>query len=405
MTPNGAITIYLSPEISEEDLGRIKEKIQQIVGGKYEFEFDVNADSNPGGSPSDDSRKSKDDSKSISQALKDYISDDKNKQKLVTSAIRSTETAISTSLKKGFGIVEDIFGRLKAASPLLQAIESLFNLAMQLFFMPLGNKLAEVLIPATLELVDNVVKMWDSFEGMTLSEMFTYAINNGVKLVGGYFTNIGDLLVDQGGLVGGIGRTLQVLGDFIQGPGVAAIEGILNVVNFMLANFKHFVSLWVAMKTAELIMDSLGFFKNLGADIPVRVGALAVLASATATGVTSELLMTGLGNEKGGYVPATPGGQIRVLGEGGQGEYVVPEDKYHQLTAAAKGQSPKVDTRLRTLPDTHKDRYVINDGGMSAMGGNSMTLNFYGYNEDQLVQKVNDTVSQQISQSRLRSGF
>lgn len=405
MTPNGAITIYLSPEISEEDLGRIKEKIQQIVGGKYEFEFDVNADSNPGGSPSDDSRKSKDDSKSISQALKDYISDDKNKQKLVTSAIRSTETAISTSLKKGFGIVEDIFGRLKAASPLLQAIESLFNLAMQLFFMPLGNKLAEVLIPATLELVDNVVKMWDSFEGMTLSEMFTYAINNGVKLVGEYFTNIGDLLVDQGGLVGGIGRTLQVLGDFIQGPGVAVLEGILNVVNFVLANFKHFVSLWVAMKVAELTMDALGFLKFLGAGVTVLGGALAVLASSTAAGVTSELLMTGLGNEKGGYVPATPGGQIRVLGEGGQGEYVVPEDKYHQLTAAAKGQSPKVDTRLRTLPDTHKDRYVINDGGMSAMGGNSMTLNFYGYNEDQLVQKVNDTVSQQISQSRLRSGF
>lgn len=405
MTPNGAITIYLSPEISEEDLGRIKEKIQQIVGGKYEFEFDVNADSNPGGSPSDDSRKSKDDSKSISQALEDYISDDKNKQKLVTSAIRSTETTISTSLKKGFGIVEDIFGRLKAASPLLQAIESLFNLAMQLFFMPLGNKLAEVLIPATLELLDNVVKMWDSFEGMTLSEMFAYAINNGVRLIGEYFSNIGDLLVDQGGLVGGIGRTLQVLGDFIQGPGVAVIEGILNVVNFVLANFKHFVSLWVAMKTAELTMDALGFLKNLGAGIGVLAGALTVLGSATASGVTSELLMAGLGNEKGGYVPATPGGQIRVLGEGGQGEYVVPEDRYRQLTAAANDRSSKVDTRLRTLPATHKDNYVIRDDDMSAMGGNSITLNFYGYNEDQLVQKVNDTVSQQISQSRLRSGF
>lgn len=405
MTPNGAITIYLSPEISEEDLKRIKEQIQKIVGGKYDFEFDAKSDPNPGGSPSDDSRKAKDDSKSISQALKDYISDDKNKQKLVTSAIRSTETTISTSLKKGFGIVEDIFGRLKAASPLLQAIESLFNLAMQLFFMPLGNKLAEVLIPATLELLDNVVKMWDSFEGMTLSEMFAYAINNGVRLIGEYFSNIGDLLVDQGGLVGGIGRTLQVLGDFIQGPGVAVIEGILNVVNFVLANFKHFVSLWVAMKTAELTMDALGFLKNLGAGIGVLAGALTVLGSATASGVTSELLMAGLGNEKGGYVPATPGGQIRVLGEGGQGEYVVPEDRYRQLTAAANDRSSKVDTRLRTLPDTHKDNYVIRDDDMSAMGGNSITLNFYGYNEDQLVQKVNDTVSQQISQSRLRSGF
>lgn len=405
MTPNGAITIYLSPEISEEELDRIKKKMQQILGGEYDFRVNVDADDNPGGTPSDDSRKAKDGSKSISQALKDYISDDNNKQKLVASAIKSTETAISTSLKKGFGIVEEIYGKLRSASPLLQAIESLFNLAMQLFFMPLGNKLAEVLIPATLELVDNVVKLWDSFEGMTLSEMFSYAINSGVRLIGDYFNDVGDLLVEQGGLVGGIGRTLQIIGDFIQGPGVGVIEGILNVVNFVLANFKHFVSLWVAMKTAELAMDALGFLKNLGAGIGVFAGAMAVLGSAAATGATSELLLAGLGNEKGSYVPATPGGQVRVLGEGGQGEYVVPEDKYHRLMASAQKQSPAIDTKLRTLPDAHKDNYVINEDRMSSMGGSTITLNFYGYNEDQLVQKVNDTVSQQISQSRLRSGF
>ena len=76
---------------------------------------------------------------------------------LVRSAIHTSSNIIGTSLKKGFGIVEDIYGRLKSASPLLQAIESMFNLAMQLFFMPLGNKLAEVLIPSVLRLVDDVV--------------------------------------------------------------------------------------------------------------------------------------------------------------------------------------------------------------------------------------------------------
>ena len=58
-----------------------------------------------------------------------------------------------------------------------------------------------------------------------------------------------------------------------------------------------------------------------------------------------------------------------MRGEGGRGEYVVPEDK------------------------------------MDSFGGSTVVNNFYGYNEDQLIQKVNDILSQNISQSRLRSGF
>ena len=58
-----------------------------------------------------------------------------------------------------------------------------------------------------------------------------------------------------------------------------------------------------------------------------------------------------------------------MLGEGGRGEYVIPEDK------------------------------------MGNVGGGTIINNFYGYNEDQLVQKVNDVVNQQVSLSRLRSGF
>ncbi len=361
---DGAITIYVSPKISPEDLQRLKDQLE----GVFHVPIDIGY-APPGGgpsSPSDDSRQAKDDSKSIKEVLKDYLSKDENKRKLITSSIKSTEVAVSASLKKGFGIVEEIYAKMKQNSPLLQAIESIFQLAMMLFFMPIGNKVGELLIPATLELLDNVIKMWDAFEGQTLGQMFATATTQGVKLFGEYFNTIGDLLIEQGGMVGNIGTLLKTLGSFIEGPGVGVLNSILGVATFVLGNFKHFISLWVAMKAAEITMNAAGF---LGEAVGVKaaVGATA-LVSLAAFG-TSEALMAGLGREKGDYVPATPGGRLRVLGEGGRGEYVVPEDK------------------------------------IDSFGGSTVVNNFYGYNEDQLIQKINDILSQQISQSRLRSGF
>jgi hypothetical protein len=365
---DGAITIYVSPKISPEDLERLRQQLMGVFNAPIDFQYQTSGTAAPS-SPSDDSRKAKDDSKSIREALREYLSKDENKRKLITSSIKSTEVAVSASLKKGFGIVEEIYAKMKQNSPLLQAIESIFQLAMMLFFMPIGNKLGEVLIPATLELLDNVIKMWDAFEGQTLGQMFATAISQGVKLFGEYFNNIGDILIEQGGMVGNIGTLLKTLGSFIEGPGVDVLNGILSVVTFVLGNFKHFVSLWVAMKTAEITMNSLGFLGDMGANVGVGAAALITLTAAGSAFATSEGLMAGLGREKGDYVPATPGGRLRVLGEGGRGEYVIPEDK------------------------------------MDSFGGGSVVNNFYGYNEDQLIQKINDIISQQISQSRLRSGF
>ena len=384
---DGAITIFVSPKISPEDLERLK---QQLVGAfNTPIDFQYQTGGSGTSSPSDDSRQAKDDSKSIKDILVDYLSDDKNQRKLITSAIKSSEVAVSSSLKKGFGIVEEIYAKLKQNSPLLQAIESIFNLAMTLFFMPIGNKLGEVLIPATLELLDNVINMWDAFEGQTLGDMFTYAINYGVKLFGEYFNNIGDILIEQGGMVGSIGNLLKTLGAFIEGPGVDVLNGILSVVTFVLGNFKHFVSLWIAMKTAEISMNALGFLGDMGANVGVGAAALITLTAAGSAFSISEGVMDSMKMAEGGYVPSTPGGQLRILGEGGQGEYVIPEDKLN---------------KLMSLGDKGKGEYVIPEDKLNKTEV-QIVNNFYGYNEDQLIQKINDTVSQQVSQSRLRSGF
>lgn len=363
------LTVTLAFDADEESFSKIEELLDAMgarVTKKYiqklksESAGVIDSDADPG----DTGKESKGTATQLKDAFKDYLADDQNKSKLITNTIKSSEVAISAGLKKGFSIVEDIYARLKASSPLLQAIESLFQLAMTLFFMPLGNKLGEVLIPATLDLLDAVLDLWDEYGDGKLGDMFGIAINKGVDLFADYFNNIGDILIEQGGMVGNIGKLIKTLASFLSTSGVELLNGILSITTLMLGNLKHFIALWIGFKTAEIANNALGIFKLIpGATL---ASTAAGLAAGTAAG---EIGLTAIGLAEGGYVPATPGGQLRILGEGGRGEYVIPEDK------------------------------------MGSVGNGTIINNFYGYNEDQLIQKVNDTVSQQISQSRLRSGF
>ncbi len=352
------ISVYLDFKglKNPEDVQKALDEASKVTGKKYEL-VDTNGA---------DSKKNAEDAKEGSNSLKEsftkYVKE--NKKELGVKAIKGTEQAITASLKKGFGIVEDIYGRLKAASPLLQAIESLFNLAMTLFFLPLGNKLGEVLIPATLELVDKVVDLWDKFEGKSLGEMFDIAITTGVKLFGEYFVNIGDTLKEQGGLLGGIGDLLTSVGNFIQGPGILVLNSILGVTSYVLGHLKEFISLWIALKTAELAMQATGVLGWVGGNAGIFVAAAAIAAGGIAYGG-----MSIAGMADGGRVPATPGGTLRLLGEGGEDEYVVPESKLGNIS------------------------------------GGSITYNIYGYTDSELKQIINDTVNEQVSQSRIRSGF
>ncbi|MFX7844664.1 hypothetical protein ABTK14_20680, partial [Acinetobacter baumannii] len=51
------------------------------------------------------------------------------KKKLITSSVESGTSAFKSIAQTSLGIVEDIYKQMKKASPLLQAIESMFNLA------------------------------------------------------------------------------------------------------------------------------------------------------------------------------------------------------------------------------------------------------------------------------------
>lgn len=278
-----------------------------------------------------------------------------------------------TNITQGsFDFLQMIYQQLKSASPLLQTIESLFNLAVTLFFMPLGNKLAEVLLPAVLQLVDNVVDMWDAMEGMTLSQMITYMMETGVQYFAQFFNDIGTTLIEQGGLIGNIGTMLTTIGGLIENSG-----GILNTMvslsTFMVSHLKEIISLIVAFYAMQYTMQLASMYANAIGDTvfgSFGAGVAAVVGIGALTGATAYSVMSMYGMAEGGYVPATEGGQWRLLGEGGQGEYVIPENQINNL------------------------------------GGNT-TNNYYitGYTSDDVIRLIRDEVSTQISQSRIRGGF
>lgn len=296
----------------------------------------------------------------------------------VLPAVTKISNVLQSGLNTVIGTVQDIYNRLKQSSPLLQTIESLFNLAVQLFFMPLGNKLATVLLPAVLELVDGVMEIWDKFEGKSLGEMFTIAISEGARLFGEYIANIGTLLKEEGGVVGSIGSTLVVLGNLISSKGAEIINGIAKLLEFIMQNLPGIITALVGFKAATVAMLAaiiINTAMTAGAASLWTLGGAAVAGAVTA-GVASAAISNMFGTEtdisghaNGGYIPPTPGGKIIRVAEGGEGEYIIPESK-----------------RLTT-------------------GGNTYNITINGMTNDELKTYITDIVNDRTNEYRLRSGF
>lgn len=265
-------------------------------------------------------------------------------------------------------LVENIYGRLKAASPLLQGIESLFNLAVQLFFMPIGNKLGEVLIPAVLNMLDGVMGLWDKFEGMTLSEAIEFAMTTGLNVFADFFRDIGGTLKEQGGILGSIGEASVAIGDFVEKGLPELLTALLDVAMFIFDHLKEFISIYIGIKSAEVgatLLSSIPIFGSmLGGAVGFAVGG----------GYTYNKLSE-WGLAEGGHVPATEGGQWRLLAEGGEGEYVIPDSKVEGFIKANSG------------------------------GSVTITNQFYGYTSEELTEKVTTIINDQVSGSRVAGGF
>ena len=309
------------------------------------------------------------------QDVKDMTPEQKNTAqmtRMLSQGFESLGNTFKGLLTKSFDILETIYGELKKSSPLLQAVETLFNLAMQLFFMPLGNKLGELLIPAVIKLLDDVTAMWDAFGDMTLGEMFDHAIQWGIEALADFMEHIGDSLIEQGGWLADLGDVLKGLSSFFRNNFAGIVKTILSLVTTIVTHLGSmigligtFMSLHYALQIATMAVIAAS------ASMPWAAVAAGGIAAGVAIGGSA--LSWGIGAKiglaEGGYVPATDGGQVHILGEGGEGEYVIPESK------------------------------------MGAFGGNTYNITVQSYSREETEHMIRNVVSGEISASRLRSGF
>jgi len=285
--------------------------------------------------------------------------------------------------KKGLGFLEEIHARLVSASPLLRTIESLFNLAVQLFFMPLGNKLAEVMIPAVIELVDQVTDMWAAFEGKSLGQILEIMIEKGAQVFGNYFNNLASQLSGQGTLLGSIASLLSAIGNFIQdGTLVNLMSFGVRALSFMLEHIKEIISTLVAFKVASLANQIATMFViATSGSLAGKFGAGAAVAAAFAgtavstgagigAGLTAYNMMNG---ESLGDAALHAGATMTTYGG-----YDIGRSVRDKITSSAASSS------------AGKKQTTTNN-----------TYNFYGLTDQQLVRKIKDVNNEQASNSVL----
>ena len=315
------------------------------------------------------------------QARKEQMEENKKMLSAMQSIQHVAQQGFSmgSGLLKGmFGFIEDIHQRMKASSPLLQTIESLFQTAMTLFFMPLGNKLGELLIPAMMELVEDVVAIWDLFEGKTLGEMFDIAIDKGAEILSEYFSNIAKALKDQGGILGSIATVIETVANVADHlPEI--LDDILVAIEWTMDHLKEIASLLISLYTLQYTLGVTQMLVTVASNTEIlgnsvgtiaAGGLIASFIAAIGAGMGTEALLSKWGMAEGGYVPPREGGSMRILAEAGEGEYVIPESKVSEMGATY-----------------------------------NITNNFYGYTTEELESKVNSVISDQITNARLRSGF
>ena len=366
------VPFYMTPILRQED---IQKYIQQLQGIQAQATSDYNASAVEGDKSGERLRRLK---TIMSRDTSELSGSEKAKADLMNFAsegFKKGAQGLMNITQQSFDVLNTIYKELKKSSPLLEAVEQLFNLAMTLFFMPLGNKLAEILIPAVIELLDNVVDMWDELGDGGLSDIFEKAIEFGITYLSSFFNKIGDALIEQGGFLADIGEIFKSVGSFIEKDLLNVIKLILGVSTWtvnhlgtMITLIGSFMSLHYALQlaTMSVIAASSGtpWGTALGAAAMIGAGVVGMGGS-----IGSAYIGSKVGFATGGFVPASPGGQLVLVGEGGEGEYIVPKSQAGE------------------------------------MGG--VTNNWYisGLTQDDLVEIIDDRISRQISRSKIQSGL
>lgn len=327
----------------------------------------------------------------VSQSVSDSVSDSMDDVAEVIGAGEEDNKKMSESILEGVGSIAEIgigalrsildyvmafWKRLEQASPLLRETMNLINNAVNLILMPIGTAFAVELIPLVVELYEFVGQltqtMWDAYEEGGISAMIAIGLSEGIPYLLEFFKEALMLIPDDIPVISDIRDFAVWALDWLEENGDAiinTIEMLLSIFSVVAENIKTVVTLIGFFIGYYVAVKALGVLSSVpGASLVVgTVGGLAGAAIAYAG-------TTALGYAEGGH-PTTP--QLAMVAED-EPEYIIPDSKMPAFLEA---------------------------NASSRSGGDTYNLYFSGYNEDQLVTKIEEVTSRNAKLSSLRGGF
>lgn len=216
-----------------------------------------------------------------------------------------------------------IYKQMKKSSPILQAVSSLFELAWNLLWMPLGNALGTLLLPMAEDLINFAILFNQLFTDFSFEKLWE-VLNAGWQLIWGA---IFDIALTIPSLI--IDGTLTMLSEFFRSIGLDGIaDGLDGIKDFIHGIWDFIRNLPTTIYNA--LSNLWSFTKNFFSDFVNKVG----------TWIMSQLrgIFDGIG-DVGGKVadmwdsinPFATGGivtspTIGLVGEAGP-EAIIPLDK------------------------------------------------------------------------------
>lgn len=328
--------------------------------------------------------------------LTDTVSEGNERSQSIGSSLLSGMGTVAEvgvgALRSILDIAQGFWKRLESASPLLRDTMNLISNALNLILMPVGTAIAVELIPLVVELYQFIAEltqtMWKAYEEGGLSAMIVAGITEGIPALLEFFQEALMLIPDDIPVISDIRdfavwtlNWLEENADVL----VSVMEGVLEAVKTVGDNLGivvtligAFIGVWVSYKiidSASSALTDVPLFGNLlksAVDIPLMLGALG--AGALAGGAIGAGVAGGLGLfAEGGRVDRPT---LSITGES-EPEYIIPESKVPAFIQANSRSG----------------------------GGDSYTINFYGYNDDEFVRRVEDVVNRNTTLSSLRGGF
>lgn len=278
---------------------------------------------------------------------------------LISGAFSLLSSAITMSFSVFNGLLTGVLGILKKmlkTSPIFDAILNILNLAFTLFFMPFFNVFSEALLPIVLNLLDWALQYGEIFSGILqetgIIGLITESVNTFVKEIMGIVTS--DSFVQ---MITDLLKVIPIIFEFsktLLGFFVDHSKDILDVISKGLDYFDEMLTNGIIDAVLDFSKNMLGWM-GLHADDLVHYtdmifhyveGIAGVLGvgldvkkemikgwGRMLAGVTSAFswLSAPIAFANGGIVPATPGGTLSLIGEGGRSEAVIPLDEMDTL--------------------------------------------------------------------------